>query len=167
MHELAALAQALRALGDPRRHPETAARLLERACLSSLPALPWRRSGYTRNLVWRQECFELLILCWSAGARTPIHDHDGQECWVRPLAGTFDLEDFDEELRLLERRHGVRSLDHRPGQIHRVTAPEAALSLHLYALPVDSCRIFTSQGIIRQPSEYDSAWGHSLGLEGV
>ena len=32
---------------------------------------------YARNLIIRSDFAELLLLCWRAGQRTPIHDHGG------------------------------------------------------------------------------------------
>ncbi len=118
------------------------------------PLLRFRAGGYTRNLVFRGEYVEVLIACWAAGASTPVHDHGGQECWFLPLAGAFDTEDYAlvergarAELALLGRARAVRSLDHRDGgaQIHRVRVSDGlagAVSLHVYAGPVDVCGVF-------------------------
>src|SRR5687768_11479706 len=42
---------------------------------------------YTRNLVHHEEQFELLLLCWGAGQKSPIHNHEGQRCWMAVLEG--------------------------------------------------------------------------------
>src|SRR5688572_30516840 len=42
---------------------------------------------YTRNLVHREEHYELLLLCWGAGQKSPIHNHQGQRCWMAVLEG--------------------------------------------------------------------------------
>ncbi|CAM9323548.1 unnamed protein product [Discosporangium mesarthrocarpum] len=31
--------------------------------------------------------FDLLVLCWSPGAESPIHNHPGAGCWVKVLQG--------------------------------------------------------------------------------
>jgi predicted metal-dependent enzyme (double-stranded beta helix superfamily) len=147
--DLDELVRTLRAIGDPRRHRDATTRLLA-DCRFELPPLPRRPRHYTRSLIYRDAHLELLVLRWSAGAATPIHDHDGQECWFLPLAGAFTCWDYrlDGNLRLVERRDGVRSLDYQPGgaQIHRVAAPGPSLSLHLYAAPVDRCRVYDAAG---------------------
>jgi cysteine dioxygenase len=44
--------------------------------------------GYTRNLVRGGAWYNLLVLCWKNGQRSPIHDHIGSSCGVRVLRGT-------------------------------------------------------------------------------
>ena len=38
----------------------------------------WRDSFYTRNLIFRDELFEVMTICWSPGQKTAIHTHNGQ-----------------------------------------------------------------------------------------
>ncbi len=38
--------------------------------------------GYTRNLVRTGPWYDLLVLCWKNGQRSPIHDHIGSSCAV-------------------------------------------------------------------------------------
>jgi cysteine dioxygenase len=42
---------------------------------------------YARNLIARSSSAELLMLCWHAGQRTPIHDHGGSVGVVLLLEG--------------------------------------------------------------------------------
>src|SRR5260370_12218527 len=44
--------------------------------------------GYTRNLVRGSDWYNLLVLCWKNGQRSPIHDHANSSCAVRVLRGT-------------------------------------------------------------------------------
>lgn len=121
------------------------------------PFLHFRRGCYTRNLVYRDTRFEVVLNCWDSGTASPIHDHGGQECWFSIQAGAFTLEDFP----LLEGGHapgpallgtprvservGPGHVAHRPPQdsIHRVSALLGpAVSLHVYAAPVERCLVF-------------------------
>src|SRR5687768_7197153 len=91
------LALRLRDVGELRERPDRVTALLSRTVIPWQSAAPYLRlSGnrYTRNLVYRNDCFELLLLCWDAGSRSPIHGHSGQRCWFMPVAGWFDLEDY-------------------------------------------------------------------------
>jgi cysteine dioxygenase len=154
---VAQLLHDLQALGDlQRRTDEVEARLegLRLDVDALLPHLPFMRRRYARTLVHRCAAFELLLLTWSPGSASPIHDHDGQDCWFLPLAGTFDLDDYaivDENdtharlTRLRTRRVGDGELDRRDQweSLHSVTpATPLAVSLHLYARPIDRCRVF-------------------------
>jgi cysteine dioxygenase len=140
---------------DCRRDPERVTALLEALRPSShelKPLLRFRAGRYTRTLLHRDRRFELVLVCWSRGAQSPIHDHDGQDCWLQPLAGALDLEDYEvteNGLELTARRPAVRTLDHRSSgaQIHRVgVATAAAVSLHVYAAPIDRCRVYDRRG---------------------
>ncbi|HXU71444.1 MAG TPA: cysteine dioxygenase family protein [Polyangia bacterium] len=154
---IAQLLHDLRALGDLRRRAAAVDALLEgwHAPLDRLLGyLPLPRHGYARTLLHRCDAFELLLLTWAEGSRSPIHDHAEQDCWLVPLAGAFDLDDYailDEDdaaarlLPLRRRQLGPGALDHRDEHeaVHAVApATPHAVSLHLYARPIDRCRIF-------------------------
>lgn len=120
----------------------------------------WRRFAhfspdvYTRNLVRRCDEYEMLVLCWSAGQESPIHDHSAQRCWMAILDGTLEEVQFAlpetgiaaplrETARRTFARGKVAYVDDDIG-LHRVRpAPGAAgVSLHLYSRPIDVCRIY-------------------------
>ena len=154
---IAQLLHDLRTLGDLHRR---AATVDERLAGFAAPVgalvekLPRPRRGYARTLVHRCDAFELLLLTWAPGSRAPAHDHAGQDCWLVPLAGAFDLDDYalvgaDRRhawlVPLRARRLGPGELDRRDAheEVHAVTAATpVALSLHLYARPIDRCRVF-------------------------
>ena len=50
--------------------------------------------GYTRNLVRAERWYNLLVLCWKNGQRSPIHDHAGSTCGVRVLRGVLTETSF-------------------------------------------------------------------------
>lgn len=154
---IAQLVHDLRGLGDLRRHAGAVEARLDgfRAPLRELARrLPRPRRGYARTLVHRCDAFELLLLTWAPGSHAPAHDHGGQHCWLVPLAGAFDLDDYAvlaaEGRRawlvpLRARRVGPGELDRRDEReaVHAVTpVTPLALTLHLYARPIDRCRVF-------------------------
>jgi len=112
---------------------------------------------YTRNLVFRNDAFELVLNCWSPGALSPVHEHAGQDCWVSVQAGAFDFENYPllaggRAPGVAQLGRPVRSLgagvgfvDYRSTEesVHRVaSAGGRAVSLHLYAKPIDQCLVF-------------------------
>jgi cysteine dioxygenase len=140
------------------------------------PYLFFRPGHYTRNLVYRDAAFELVLNCWDAGAVSPVHDHDGQECWFSIQAGSFLLENFPllaggrvpglARLGAPERVGpvGVGHVDHRTASasVHRVRAVDGpAVSLHVYARPIDSCLVFdlARQRCHLRQLRYDSLFG--------
>ena len=52
---------------------------------------------YTRNLVAYEETLSVILLCWEANQKTPIHDHGdfGMRTWVKVLQGNLSLDRSD------------------------------------------------------------------------
>lgn len=111
----------------------------------------WSNEGYTRNCILRTDDYELLLLCWDREAETPIHGHGGQDCWVYQIEGTVN------EVRLKPGDNGILKQTHscnlKPGEIsymndgmgvHKIVNPagQRAMTLHIYAKPIDACRVF-------------------------
>lgn len=110
-----------------------------------------RPGGYTRSCAYRDPGFEVLLLNWAPGARSEIHDHGDQHCWMLVLEGRLLVDDY---VRLDNgevggyahveacgaRLLGAGEVDLRSGRfdLHRVGAtPDApAVSLHVYAHPL-------------------------------
>ena len=119
------------------------------------PYLFFRRSHYTRNLIYRDDTFELLALCWDPHTESPIHNHSGQLCWLSVQRGALRLDNYlsldgpgpGNGIRLVPNggieRAGLGVLDLQQGDngIHRVSNPfdERAVSLHVYSRPFDIC----------------------------
>ena len=110
----------------------------------------WSTKKYTRNCIELNDRFELILLCWEPGQKTPIHDHGGEECWVYFVNSEFEeiiYEKVGSELRekttlsvvsgsvtFMSDFIGVHSLQNTGGQ--------RGFSVHLYAKPITSCNIF-------------------------
>ena len=119
------------------------------------PYLHFAPRRYTRNLIYRDEVFELLALCWDAWTQSPIHNHAGQLCWLSIQQGALRLENFHsldgpgpgDNVRLIPKGgvarapEGVLDLQQGDDAIHRVSNPfpERAASLHVYSRPFDTC----------------------------
>jgi cysteine dioxygenase len=61
---------------------------LEIDCEEVAPFIRFSSRGYTRNLIRGGAWYNVLVLCWKNGQRSPIHDHAGSSCGVRVLRGT-------------------------------------------------------------------------------
>lgn len=117
---------------------------------------PWalfEPGGYTRNLVARNEWFELLILCWSAGGESPIHNHAGQNCWMAVLDGEIEEIQFEMPARAACELRETGRKTFVPGKVayinddialHRVRPAHGAagVSLHLYSRPIETCLLY-------------------------
>jgi cysteine dioxygenase len=131
-----------------------------------------RPSAYTRTCAFKDERFEVLLLNWAPGAASRIHDHGGQLCWFTVLEGALQVDDY---VRLDDARTpghaaieatgseilAAGGIDLRSGEfdIHSVrTVRERAVSLHVYARPLDGYYAYDLTGQTCQPvhGRYDA-----------
>lgn len=60
--------------------------ILNCALMVILWLFPFR---YTRNLISTTDKFNLILLCWSEGNASSIHDHTDSECIMKALKGNY------------------------------------------------------------------------------
>jgi cysteine dioxygenase len=150
------------------------AQLLEDYCASRSD--DWRRFAlfeadyYARNLIHRSELYELIVLCWSEGQKSPIHDHAAQRCWMGVLEGTVreSLYRFDAARAALT---PGAAREFEAGRVAFITdevgwhsiepARGAAVTLHLYSHPIRECRVLdeASGRIANKRMRYHSVGG--------
>lgn len=111
----------------------------------------WSTDSYTRNCIAENEKFELILLCWEKGQMTPIHDHGGEECWVKVIQGEFseNIYHIDEAGKPKLARSLISQTDDITYMIdfmgvHSLEnlSKQRSMSLHLYAKPIRNCNIF-------------------------
>jgi len=119
-----------------------------------LPFIHFRDDTYGRNLVFKTRYFELSVLTWLPGHRTPIHDHSGQRCWMFIDSGELTVKNYafpQSDQFQLKPLGPVEILD--AGEqvyvdddiaLHSITnaSSRPAVSVHLYAGPIEFCRIY-------------------------
>jgi cysteine dioxygenase len=54
----------------------------------------WLPDRHTRNKIFRNDMIEVMLICWPAGATTPLHTHNGQLGWMTMLEGKLVVENF-------------------------------------------------------------------------
>ena len=60
-------------------------RTIERSSLE--PYVFFSPSHYTRNLVFKNNAFECLVICWDIGQSSAIHDHNDKSAWIYLVEG--------------------------------------------------------------------------------
>jgi cysteine dioxygenase len=168
------LVAALRELGGTPQPARIAAMLREvRVDERTLaPHLLWKARCYTRNLIARDDAFELIAMCWDEGAISAIHDHAESDCTFVVAQGAMRCETFRVQWAAGERNGSCRiepagdcvlrqgELDLASGHtsVHRVGAADGrAVTLHVYAKPIEACWHFDEDGNARLvPSRYDT-----------
>jgi len=61
---------------------------------SLTPYLYFDEKFYTRNLIYRDDLFEVMAICWEPGQKTAVHTHNGQICWMIPQWGDLGVVDY-------------------------------------------------------------------------
>jgi cysteine dioxygenase len=118
--------------------------------------LHWSTNFYTRNLIYKDERFEMMAICWGVGQVSRVHNHYDQRCWMTVPIGklkgqNFAVEAFDESTgycKLIETNEFELSdclatrvdLDEPIHQVLNLPEyNERAVSIHIYSKPYDRC----------------------------
>ena len=89
------IVETLRGVPPPRFQPGHICKLLHDLSVrpeTLQPFLHFAPRRYTRNLIYRDDLFELLALCWDPRTASPIHNHANQLCWLAVHEGALRLE---------------------------------------------------------------------------
>lgn len=116
----------------------------------------WSPAFYTRNLIYKDDRFEMMAICWEKGQVSRVHNHHGQRCWMTVPIGrlkgqNFAVEEMDEgagfcrlrETTTFELAECVAAKVELEEPIHQVLNlpeyDERAVSIHIYSKPYDRC----------------------------
>jgi cysteine dioxygenase len=110
-------------------------------------------NGYKRNLVRSAANYQVWVLCWKSGQRSPIHNHSGSACVVRVLRGTLTETLFEIApsghvkatfSRDLAEGSQIGSEDTDIHQASNLQAGDADLvTLHVYTPPLTRMKTFS------------------------
>jgi cysteine dioxygenase len=120
------------------------------------PYFFWSDKFYTRNLLYKDERFELMAVCWEKGQVSRIHNHAEQKCWMTVVAGTlhgqnFAVEEFDEvknycklkETDMFDLKDCLAAKVELEEPIHQILNlddfQDRAVSVHIYSKPFNKC----------------------------
>jgi cysteine dioxygenase len=136
------------------------------------------KGSYTRNLIFKNEVFECMAICWEVGQFSRVHNHRDQNCWMSAPIGRLKVQNFHVDER--DSSHGTCHLT--PTDIYEMDAahpayvnplepvhqvlnlPEynqRAVSIHVYSKPFDMCEVYyRDQGTYADvPLHYTSEYG--------
>jgi len=116
----------------------------------------WSPSFYTRNLIYKDDRFEMLAICWEVGQQSAIHNHAEQKCWMTVPVGrlkgqNFGVVEMDEsrnfckltETDSFELADCLSAKVELEEPIHQILNlpeyDERAVSVHIYSKPFASC----------------------------
>jgi len=120
------------------------------------PYFFWSKNFYTRNLIYKDERFELMALCWDKGQVSRIHNHADQMCWMTVPVGKLRVQNF--RILEIEEANGFCKLQETDQfdlsdclaakveleePVHQILNlsefDERAVSLHIYSKPFEKC----------------------------
>jgi cysteine dioxygenase len=136
------------------------------------------KGNYTRNLIFKNDVFECMTICWEVGQVSRIHNHRDQNCWMSAPIGRLKVQNFRVDER--DTSHGTCRIV--PTDIYEMDAahpayvnplepvhqvlnlPEfgqRAVSIHIYSKPFDSCEVYLREkGTYSDvPLHYTSEYG--------
>jgi cysteine dioxygenase len=115
------------------------------------PYIHFTDNRYSRNLVKKTSLYEVLVLCWKPGQRSPIHDHGNSLCAVYTFTGNLSADNY----RRTSSGH-IRpdySDDFAPGsvlsiqtsEIHQVSNLQNSglVSIHFYLAPLENNYVYS------------------------
>ena len=116
----------------------------------------WSEKFYTRNLIFKDERFEMMAICWDKGHVSAVHNHWDQKCWMTVPVGKLRGQNF--AIREIDESRGRCSLVETDSfdlsdclaakveleePIHQILNlaefDERAVSIHIYSKPYDRC----------------------------
>tara|TARA_B100000965_G_scaffold395141_1_gene408241 strand:- start:195 stop:713 length:519 start_codon:yes stop_codon:yes gene_type:complete len=108
------------------------------------------KTSYTRNMIYKNSDFEVLLICWSKGQMAPIHGHEGEKCWFKVISGELKIYNYKIEstnplkLKKIEKINAPAGYLDGPADIHSIknNNKEPVTTLHVYAKPYDICDIY-------------------------
>lgn len=116
----------------------------------------WSPSFYTRNLIHKDQRFEMMAICWNKGQVSRVHNHYDQRCWMTVPIGklkgqNFAVDAIDEstgycklrETDTFELAECLTAKVELEQPIHQILNlaeyNDRAVSIHIYSKPYDRC----------------------------
>jgi cysteine dioxygenase len=136
------------------------------------------KGSYTRNLIFKNEIFECMTVCWDIGQHSRIHNHRDQNCWMSAPIGRLRVQNY--RVAAHDAAHGTcriiptdsYDLDAiHPAYVNPIEPVhevqnlaefnQRAVTIHIYSKPFDSCEVYLrDQGTYSNvPLFYTSEYG--------
>ncbi len=115
--------------------------------ISARPQMPAPQPGQrTRQVMFHNDQFELVLMTWGIGSSSPIHGHGGSQCYMHVLSGELIETRYRpyEAIPVHEAKLTDGSVSHINDLacFHKLSSNTGAVSLHLYARPLHSMQVF-------------------------
>lgn len=108
--------------------------------------------SYARNLFYKNDRFEILVMCWNSHQVSQIHDHDQSFSVERIVSGQITntiYQTVDNSDRVIAVDSQILNpgevISNSPGDIHKIetTTEIPAVSIHLYSPPLKRMKTYS------------------------
>jgi cysteine dioxygenase len=130
---------------------------------------------YQRNLVCQGPWYEMLVICWRSGQRSPIHNHAQSTCGLKVLQGVctetyFAHSPCGQVVALSSHEcgagHVCASEDDDTHQVSNLqTAGHDLVTIHIYSPPLRAMKKFSITGATAEewrPPVFEFAHGEGI-----
>src|SRR6202051_3110594 len=117
------------------------------------------KGSYTRNLIFKNEVFECMTVCWEIGQHSRVHNHRDQNCWMSVPVGRLRVQNYHvdhpdtsrgtckivpTDAYIMDATHPsyVNPLEPVHEVINASEFNQRAVSIHVYSKPFDSCEVY-------------------------
>ncbi len=117
------------------------------------------KGNYTRNLIFKNDVFECMTICWEIGQASRIHNHRDQNCWMSAPIGRLKVQNFrvddrdalhstcriiPTDIYEMDAAHPayVNPLEPVHQVLNLAEFNQRAVSIHVYSKPFDTCEVY-------------------------
>ena len=117
------------------------------------------KGNYTRNLIFKNDVFECMTICWEIEQHSRIHNHRDQNCWMSAPIGRLRVQNYRVEHRDtaqgtckiiptdvydLDAAHPacVNPMEPVHEVLNLAEFQKRAVSIHVYSKPFESCEVY-------------------------
>ena len=117
------------------------------------------KGNYTRNLIFKNDVFECMTICWEIAQHSRIHNHRDQNCWMSAPIGRLRVQNYRVEHRDtaqgtckiiptdvydLDAAHPacVNPMEPVHEVLNLAEFQKRAVSIHVYSKPFESCEVY-------------------------
>ena len=115
----------------------------------------YSEDGYQRNVIKKNEHYELVAICWTPGQDTPIHDHTGSDCAFLIVSGvsTETVYETNEGGLATQYQTGDTSQERFVPQMSQISTEFQTMKQPISLICMSIPRLLASTRYMLQPSD--------------
>ena len=109
----------------------------------------WDNNKYNRNLVYINDSYQLLILCWQQEQYSSIHNYGGKDCFMYVIDGSIQENVYKiKQKKIIDCQENIYRQDSNSYMVDSIgmhsikCISKQAVTLHIYAKPIEKYHVF-------------------------